>query len=152
MMRAVQHAAPENPDALALDVEEPHALQPPSLRFHRKLPQARRSKTEHASHEAVNRVGRRKCLGRGRLGQAQKLAEKAPLAQDVMTEYLADRARLLVRPPIQVCVGETAPHGSGLVRLALVGVENVLKNGLCCRRDVQSKTLSQELAPLPSGA
>lgn len=75
----VQHAAPKNPDALALDVEERHARVPPDGRLLGEESQARLREFEQTGGATFRSQHCRKDLRWRRLGRAEKFSEEAAL-------------------------------------------------------------------------
>ena len=67
MMRRVQDAAPENPDPLALDIEERRARQPPFERLSGKIRQPRSCQLDDTPRASLDcDLGRQHVIGRVR--------------------------------------------------------------------------------------
>lgn len=127
VVRSMQNAPPENPDALAADVEERHDFEPPGVGLKREKIQP----LQNQLYKARLRMGEIETGGQdligGRFGRAEKLAEEAALGEQLMFENLGDRARAGMRTEVQVGIGEFAPGGNHFVRFTDVGIQSVLQ-------------------------
>lgn len=126
----VQDAPPEDPDALAFDVEEGDVGVPPGSGLAGEMSQARAGEFDE-----TGRVGRgvlfgRKNFGRGRFRRTEEFAEEAAFGEELVAEDLLHGAGFGVRAVGEGFGREGEPDGAGFVGLAGVGIEQVLVDGI----------------------
>src|SRR6185437_8339926 len=126
--RRMQHAPPENPDPLALDVEEVDGFEPGTLRLRRDPDEPRRRKLRQPRNIVLNRGFGRQNIAGWRLFLSKELAEKAPARQQLMLDDLPDRSRARMRTPVEILIAKTSPHRGDFVDFARIGVHRVLES------------------------
>ncbi len=136
MVRGVENAAPEYPDAFALDVEERDALVPPRGGLAGEIGQAGPGEFDEAGG-----VGRGVWLSREDFGWrwfrgTEKLAEEAAFGEELVGEDLLHCAGFGVGPVRDRFRRQRRPNGEGLVGLAHVGIQQVLVGGVGGNGDV----------------
>src|SRR5947209_10749378 len=98
-MRRVQDAAPEDPDALPLGIEERDAREPTVPIALRNPGEAWERQLHEAAGERFDGSGGGQNFGCGRFRRSQKLGEEAALREQLMLDYFLDGAGARVRPP-----------------------------------------------------
>jgi len=110
MMRGVQQSSPQDPDPLALDVEERDASRPPFGRLRRETLQAWTRELGDAMRGSVDRERLGKYVGWSRLLEAEEFAEEAAFRQQLVFENVTNRRRAQLRTIVEIGVRELAPH------------------------------------------
>ena len=132
-MAGMQHAPPENPDALAPGLEERDNLHPPVARLLREKFQTRARQLHHALRAGGDVEFFRKHFAGRRLGRADKFAEEAPFGEKLVLQDFGDRRRFGMRTEAEVGVAEAAPDGDDLIGFAGVDVEQMLEERIGLR-------------------
>ena len=135
MMRGMQHAPPEHPDALALHVEEACGPEPPPFLLRRQKIQSRRGELRHPARKRIHGLLHRKDARWLRLRRAQEFGEEASLRQQLMLQDVRGGARTRMRTEAQIPIAESPPDRDHLIRLSGVDIERMLKSSRRRERD-----------------
>ena len=135
MVSGVQDAPPKNPDALAFDIEERHRFKPPALGSYGKEVEPGKNELDEATVRRFDGERFRKNFVGRWFGSSEELSKEAALGKQLMAEDITDGAGTGMRFVEQIDIREVLPCRGDLVRLADVGVEQVLKKRVVCFRD-----------------
>src|SRR5579864_8330728 len=128
-MRGVENAPPEDPDALALHVEERHNLQPPFLVAIGHALQARPAQLFMPAAECGRSEFRRQQRRRFRFAaQADEFGKETPLRKKLVLHDLQHGGGTLRRLESHVFRRELAPYAHYLAGFAGIGIEQMLED------------------------
>jgi hypothetical protein len=120
----MQHAPPENPYALALDIKERNNFKPPWLIAVRHALQARTAQLFIAAAKTRGREFlRQKAGGFGLAAQPDELGKETPLGEKLVLHHVKHAAGAVCRLEGHIFRGELPPQADHLVRLAGVGIQ-----------------------------
>jgi hypothetical protein len=109
-MRSVEHATPEDPNALALNVEKRYGLEPPAFSLSGEKIEAGADQFDEAAGGAIDCKYRRQYPIRSGFRGAKEFSEKPTLGEELMTQDLADIARTDMRFVFEIGVVELLPR------------------------------------------
>src|ERR1019366_3493747 len=136
VMGAVQHAAPEHPDALPSESEERHVLHPPVGGLRGEERESRPRQLLLALKVCAQLWYLREHIGGGWFGRAHKFAEEPALGEQFMVQDVGHGGRLGMWTKIQVVLREATPNREDLVGLAGVGVQQMLEEWVAGARNI----------------
>jgi hypothetical protein len=128
MMSAVQYTPPENPNALALHIEEIGRLEPFPFAHFAQPPKTSGGEFHQPKSKSIDGLLDRQYVCRSRFRTAKELAEEPAFRQELMPHDFFYGAGTRMRPPDQIGGCEHLPDGSRLVCLACIGVHEMLKH------------------------
>ena len=114
-MGGVENASPENPNALAADVEERHDFEPPGFGLQGEEIETLAGEFNEARLDIGEVKRRGQHFGGRRFGRAEELAEKAALGEKLVGQNFANSRRPGVGAEIEVGVGKFAPGGDHFI-------------------------------------
>lgn len=126
-MRAVKDTAPENPDALPLDIEEMLAVRPPGSILTRQEIEPRPGEGKKFFDIGADAILCRQDIVGSGFRHQQKLGEKPAFAEQLMAKNIAHRPGPRMRAPPEVGVVKNLPNRNGLAALAGIGINRMLE-------------------------
>jgi len=115
VMRGVQNTTPENPNALATDVEERHDFEPPGFGLQGEEIEPIAGQFDETRLGVGEIEDGREHFGRRRFGRAEELSEEAAFGEKLVGQNLADSRRPGMGAEIKVRVGKFAPRGDHFI-------------------------------------
>lgn len=131
----MQHAPPEDPDSLPLDIEERVRFEPPGIAPAGEVVESRPRQFQQPEGERFGRLFGREHARSFRLGATEELGKKTALGQKLMAEDFEYRTGFRMRTEGEIVRLKLPEYGSGLVGLTGVRFDRMLQQGIQSRGD-----------------